>query len=401
MYPNTEFPISGIFVHEQVKILKEMGHEVIVVAPKPLVPKFLQFVKKKWCKYYNISEKETIDKVNIHHPSAFTLPAGLLMHLSGHFYYFAIKKLIKHVYKYFKFDIIHAHTLLPDGYAATLLKKSFKVPIIVTVHGTDMQNTIHKNKSCQKAILKAIEKSDKVVFVSNKLKKIAHNFYRDKPDSKFAVINNGVSLTKLENIDNIQLKQKYKGKTVLLSVGNLKDIKGHQFVIQILPDLLKIYPDIYYLIVGDGEERQNLENQIRNLKLDNFVQFVGSVKHNQVLEYMNITDIFVLPSYNEGFGAVYIEAMSLARPTVGCKTQGIEDCITHMKNGFLVEPKNPDDLLNCIRYILDNPEKVKEIALAGQKHVLGKFTWDHNVNQYVSLYNQLTRHKNHLDNDIS
>lgn len=389
MFPNKEFDYLGVFVIEQVKALIQQGNEVIVIVPQPWIPFPFIFLKKKWKNYYNIPKQTVIEGIKVYNPRFPMIPTNKILHLMGYLYYFFSLNLIKRIYKDFKFDIVHAHSLLPDGFAATLLKTTFKVPVITTVHGSDIQSTIHNNNHCKKAVLKAVKQSDMVVFVSNKLKNILETIDNTVSEKKLSVINNGINFNKIKTINNNHLKEKYKDNIVLLSVANITKIKGHRFVIENLPELIKLYPNLKYIILGDGPGKKELVDQTNALNLNDKVEFLGVLNHNEVYNYIDICDIFVLPSYNEGFGVVYIEAMSLAKPTIGCKTQGIEDCITHMDTGFLVEPQNSKDVFNCIKYVLENNKESREIALKGQNLVKTKFTWEHNAKKYIDLYEKL------------
>lgn len=385
MYPNNINPIAGIFVHEQVKALKKMGCEVKVLSPVPWTPFPVKIMNKKWNNYSKISNYEKIEDIDVYYPRKITFPKNFLLDKSGIIYFNAIKKIVREIYKDYKFDIIHSHSALPDGYAGMLLKREYNKPLVTTIHGKDFQQTIFKNKKCLKAVLKVLNESDKVITVSKKLENIGIKLCDEY--NKFATINNGFNCDKVFNKNSL-LKHKYKGKLVLLSVGNLIKTKGHDITIKALKAIDKLNYNFKLLIIGDGVEKENLMNLTNKLQLEDKIEFLGQLSHELVMEYMSICDIFVLPSWKEGFGVVYVEAMAHGKPVIGCKGEGIDGIVVDDKNGILVNPKSIDDLYNALKYLIVN-DKVREKIGEEARKSIQKYTWEENARKNIEIYNKL------------
>ena len=388
MYPNSMNPVYGIFVHEQVKALKNLGHDVNVISPVPWAPFPINIINKKWNQYSNINKYEQIEGIDVYHPRKITLPRKILYDKSGKFYYKAIKNITNKIHQNFKFDIIHSHVSLPDGIAGSYLSDLFKVPSITTIHGQDLQQTININKKCYDKIGLSFKKNDAIIFVSEKLKDIAIEEFPRFSD-KYHIISNGLNLDKIFTI-NSRLKKQYKNKTVLLSVSNLKKTKGIDLNLKAVNKVTEKKENIYYIIVGDGTQKENLKSLAKELGIEENVEFTGRLPHDKVMEYMSICDVFSLPSWQEGFGIVYIEAMAHEKPVIACKGEGIDGIIKNGENGILVSPKSVNDLSKAIFHLLNNDNLRKEISKKAQK-TAKEYTWENNAINTMKLYKKLLK----------
>ncbi len=395
MYPSRKRSVYGIFVHKHIKALINQGCEVKVVSPVPYVPFPLKYIKQKWREYDDIPKKDIIEGVEVYYPRYIDFPKSLMFGYSGYFMYLGVNNIIKKIYKDWKFDIIHSHVGLPDGFAGMLANRHYKLPHIITIHGQDFQRTIYKGETCKKNLFKALETSNKIITVSTKLKNIVDT---ESFSDRVAVINNGIDLEDCANIGSkidfgLDHDYDFSDENTILSVSNLVKTKGIDLNIKAVSLLITKYPNIKYLIIGDGPERESLKNLAYELDLKDNVLFLGKLPHEDVMKYMSATDIFCLPSWEEGFGVVYIEAMAHGKPTIGVKGEGIEDAIVSGKNGFLVNPHNEKDVADTIGYLLSNKDKREEIGQKGKDTVINRFTWEQNANKTINIYRELLKSK--------
>ncbi|MHC6180708.1 glycosyltransferase [Clostridium sp. JNZ X4-2] len=384
MYPSPFNSVLGIFVHKQVQKLISEGCKVKVICPVPYVPAFLGVIKK-YKSYIDIPSTTVLDGVEVFYPRYIEFPRGIFLQYSGFFMYLGIKKTVDKLYKNFKFNVIHAHTAIPVGFSSMLLDRKYKVPFVVTIHGQDFQYTIKKNNICRKNVFKVLKAADKIITVSNKLKNVITEKYLL---NKTAVINNGINPEEYIIDEQIELRGEY----VMLSVSALIKTKGIDLNIKALSKLVKKYPGIKYYIIGGGEESKNLKKLVEALDLDKNVIFLGKLPHSEVIKYMSSKcDVFSLPSWQEGFGIVYIEAMNSGIPVIGVRGQGIEDVIKDRENGFLAEPHDVDDLANIIDYILSHKSEARKVGLNGENTVLSEFTWLRNAQKTIDIYDEIMR----------
>jgi len=383
MYPSSFNEIAGIFVHEQVKALVAKGVEIQVVSPIPWTP----FPSSKWKKYSEVTKREIREGINIWHPRCLTFPRAWFFASSGQRMYLGIKDVISKIYKEFQFDLIHAHVAFPDGYAGMKIAIKYKKPLIVTIHGQDFQQTIFKNNKCKKNIEKTINFSEKTIVVSKKLKKIGEKYLEVNKD-KIIVVPNGINMRNIYTGKNKNI-QEYNGRKVILSVSHLIKTKGIDLNLKAMDKLKQKYPDIIYLIIGKGKGKKNLEKLIKELNLKNMVIFIGEISHYKVMEYMASCDIFSLPSWDEAFGVVYVEAMAYGKPVIGCEGEGIDGIIVHGRNGMLVKPRNVDSIVEAIDYLLSHPEEANAMGERARELVLENYTWKKVADKTITIYKEI------------
>lgn len=388
MYPSTFNEVSGIFVHEQVKALKEKGVKVKVVSPVPWTPFPINKVSKKWERYSMIPEFTNWDGIKVWYPRYLTFPKALFFASSGKRMYWGIKNLVKKLYRDFKFDLIHAHVALPDGYAAMELAQDLDIPFVVTIHGADLYITIKKNTECLYTLKQVFKRADRIILVSHELKKILSNYF--EVSDKLLVIGNGIPINKIYTCkDNADLSNNKNKGLMLLSASYLIERKGIDYNLRALSKLINKYPELRYIIAGDGVEKNKLQELAKELGVYERVEFIGMLSHDDVLKYMSEADIFSLPSWNEAFGVVYIEAMACGKPVIGCEGEGLEDFVRNFETGLLVKPKDVNSLAEAMDFLLSNPDKAKEIGKRGQKLVLDNYTWEKNAEKTIRVYQEV------------
>jgi len=379
-------PVNGIFVHNQVEELVRKGCGVKAVSPVPWSPVPVRWLKDKWEAYARIPLRTVRDGIEVYHPRYVSLPRARFFEHSGWFYYRGIKKTIEKIHREFPFDIIHAHVALPDGYGALLVNRVYKKPLVVTIHGLDMATTIYRNDRCKQCILEVLEAASKVICVSNKLRKQCLGVYDD--EAKFKVISNGISPDKILEAPG-HLREEYKGKKVLLTVGWLYKLKGHDYVIKVLPEIIGRVPELVYLIVGSGPEEGCLKQLVDQLGLNDYVEFCGRKDHETVMKYMSICDLFVMPSWDEAFGVVYLEAMAHGKPVIACRGGGIEDVIVDGETGLLVQPKDLGSLKEAMIRLLADQRLAEDIGRRGKRVVLSDFTWEKSAQKLMGIYREV------------
>jgi len=388
MYPSSINPIYGIFVHEQAKELRRQGCEVRVVSPVPWSPVFLHFTPK-WRSYSRIPRCETIDDIIVYHPRYFVLPRNLLLRWSGYLYAWAVQGLISKIYGEFPFEIIHAHSALPDGFGALLMSQAFGTPLVLTIHGRDLYFTVKRSRACKMAVIKGLGGAQVIVAVSSRIKRLLTG-YTSHPD-RVVTIHNGVDPTLVANAVDQQGCTPRGDKKIILSVGSLIERKGIDIVLRALVDLVKRFEGLSYVVVGDGIERGNLERQMRMLGLGDMVTFLGERPHFEVFRHMSACDVFVLPSWDEAFGVVYVEAMACGKPVIACRGEGVEDIVTHGETGLLVEPRDEESLKEALVRLLSDGGLREKMGEKARGVVLKNFTWEKNAQETIRLYREILR----------
>jgi glycosyltransferase involved in cell wall biosynthesis len=212
--------------------------------------------------------------------------------------------------------------------------------------------------------------------------------YGGSPD-KVQIVHLGGNPPKRIELGNA-LPPRSNDVVLLLSVGYLEERKGHAYVLRALKELRQKGYNLYYKIVGDGSQKRALETLTRELGLDDVVSFEGYKSHSEVWPYFAECDIFVLPSWDEAFGIVYIEALALGKPVIGCEGEGgpedlkaLGDCIE------LVKPRDVGSLVSALQRLIENPERRRQMGEIGRRIVEEHFTWERNAADTMRIYRQV------------
>jgi len=380
LFPTIAQPYSGIFVYEQLMELSKK-HRITVVNPIPFFPPIKYF--KKWSRLSQVPLKEDIAGISVFHPRYLTFPRYILFPIVGITSYFISVRAIARKIDMSDVNLIHAHFASPDGFVTALIGKLYHKPTVLTVHGSDI-NVYTKKYLWKKQIVYALSNVKKVVCVSKKLQKKVVALGIEKTNT--CVIPNGYNSTlfrpknkrKIREVLNLPTEKK-----ILLFVGNIVPIKGLSYLLRAMTNIAKKRQDVLLVIVGGGSQKNELERKTNNLGIAEYVKFVGEKPHREIPLWMNACNVFILPSLNEGFGGVLIEAMACGKPVVATNVGGIpenmnKDC------GILVEPKDSDALADAILNALDREWNKKRIL----SHVKG-YAWNKVVTNISNIYGEV------------
>jgi glycosyltransferase involved in cell wall biosynthesis len=268
-----------------------------------------------------------------------------------------------------------------------MLSRDYNKPLVVTIRGTDMDITAKRSNICFKLLNEVVTTSKSVISPSPRLNSILHK--------DFGVISkaicNGIDVDEICHINDNTLAQNYNGHTVLLSVSRLIHSKGIDLNLKAIQTLIQKHSNLLYVIVGDGPARKELEQLVYKLYLGRFVKFMGTLPHSEAMKFMSICDIFTMPSWQETFGLVYLEAMAFGKPVIGCKGQGMDNIISEGKVGLLAEQKDWHSVANALDFLFSNPEEGRMMGERGRKLALENFTHKKNAEQTLSLYNTVLK----------
>ena len=170
-----------------------------------------------------------------------------------------------------------------------------------------------------------------------------------------------------------------RGKRLLsvTRLGLADAYKGIDVVLRALPTVLEKHPGASYVIAGDGSDRPRLEKLARELGIRDRVEFCGEVTGSRLRTLYSEADLFVLPSQKEGFGIVFLEAMSYGLPVVAARAAGALDVIQDGVTGLLVPPDQPDALAWALEGLLADAAHRQTLGEAGRKRVVENFSFEH------------------------
>lgn len=376
-YPTVDNPIKGSFFKEQAEELVKQGIEVIVAyISTPSIKELNKFELR----YY-------IDN-NIH-TYRFTLPVGTILRFGkvGHLLYIKIYfSMLNKIYKkileeHGKPDIIHIQSYVGAGIGAMLLSQKYNIPYVITEH---LSNFLNKEYRFDKILindLKSVFKNaDKCIAVSKPLAKSIQQFVNREIIILPNMVNTGRFL--------IAEKKEEKNKIFeFLFVGSLNKLKRVNILIESFELAFREIEEVRLRICGSGPEREKLERQVEKLGISEKVIFRGTIYREQMPDIYSKADCFVLPSYIETFGVVYIEALASGIPIIGTKNGGAEDIITK-KNGILVDVDDTASLSDALLYMYYNSKKYNSEEI--RKDAINSYDSSIVSKKLIEIYDQVS-----------
>lgn len=364
---------TALFVHEQMRAFVRRGHRVRVIVPIPY--------GKKDDRGRRLSPavwQETVDGIEHVFLRHFSFSQYGIRGLNTRCAQAALKKNIKQLLDGFQPDVIHAHKLGTNTELGYLLHQYTGCPLVITSHGETIceEPWMHDPDM----VKTHADKADVIVCVSSLLK---NRLSECGISSPIQVILNGF---------NVQHADCSTGKDPfsIVQAGFLVARKKVDVSIRALALLRKKHPESSLKVIGSGGELEKLQGLCTELGVEDSVRFLGFLPNADTLSQMASSAFFVMPSVNEGFGIVYLEAMASGCITIGTEGEGIADLIVHGENGFLVPADDPDAIVRVIEWCLAHPDEADRIARNGN-NAARELTWGKNADRYLTLFRELMK----------
>jgi len=359
LYPNSVQPFLGQFVEQRLRgILAPGGIEAKVVAPVPWFPSTSPGFGS-YAGFARIPRRERRHGIDILHPRFPVVPkvgttlAPFLLALAMR------RPLARLIRDGFDFDAIDAQYFYPQGVAAVMLGAHFGKPVLVTGHGTDI-NILTRLHFPRRLIRRAANRAAAVVTVADALR--ARLIEIGVHPGQITVLRNGVDLElfrppgRLPDWPGSELPGK-----ILLSVGNLIELKGHHLVVEALRQL-----DGYSLvIVGQGDMQQRLQNLVRQFGLTARVRLVEPVPQATLADWYAAADAMILASSREGLPGVVLESLACDTPVIATDVGGIGEVLKTPETGVLLSERTPSAIIAGVRRLFaryPEPGSVRDYA---------------------------------------
>jgi glycogen(starch) synthase len=301
------------------------------------------------------------------HSRAEQLASGLMM----------VKRQIAQLKRTFAPDLMHINAGGLSEFFHLITAKAYPAPLLATLHGEwpTGNNALAKHilgvakwvVGCSAAIL---DKGRQLV---------------PEITSRSSVIYNGLEVPSL-------LPRPLPTETPrLLCLGRLSPEKGFDVAVTAFASLANRFPHAHLVIVGEGPERIRLERQISELGLTHRVELTGGVLPDQVPALLNTVTAVLLPSRQESFGLVALEAALMARPVVATRVGGLPEVVVHKQTGLLVENENSEALAEAVAALLTHPTTAAQMGQSARLRAHQVFSWEQHVNAYDALYRKLIK----------
>ncbi|MEK7648367.1 MAG: glycosyltransferase family 4 protein [Patescibacteria group bacterium] len=269
---------------------------------------------------------------------------------------------------------IIAGQILPVGSAVRIASFCTGIPYCISLHGMDLGMAGRSRR--KKALAASLLRHAQVILVNS-----TYTFQQVQTygiEQKRISLLYPCSVTFEEKNDTPKTSDHFP---ILLTVARLVKRKGHEYVIRALPKLIESFPTCIYSIVGGGHMRRDLMKLVRELSLEQHVDFVGIVSDEMRKKYYRECDIFVMAPYEElgdveGFGMAYIEANSFGKAVIGSRSGGISDAIIDGETGLLVSEKNSSEIADAVLLLTRDPELCNRLGKQGRERVQREFRWE-------------------------
>lgn len=284
-------------------------------------------------------------------------------------------------------DLVHAHYAFPDA-VATVLTFGARLPIVVTVHGSDV-NLFAMKPRLQPAIVEALNAARTIISVSRSL---AVSLRRIGVTSGIEIIPNAINTARFTPGDRRESCLRLgldPERPRLLFIGNFYPVKGIEYLLRAFPEVLRCHPECELALVGctpGGHDAQKYLELARSLGVQDSMTIREQTAHDAVPLWMRSADVFVLPSLAEGFGIVAAEALACGTPVVATRCGGPEDIVGE-GHGFLVPPKDPGSLAEAILRAMDRDGIEPPSVLAAS--VRARFSEESVIRRILEVYRRV------------
>ncbi len=360
-YPRAADPVRGVWAHRQALAARDAGADVrVLVLHRPL-PSLAAARRLDLGAFAEVARQPA-------HASIDGLQVGYVRYLSpprpwsysswGAWAAPALGRAIARLTREFRFDLVHAHYAVPAGDAVR--RAAPEAPLVVSVHGHDVYGAGAPAANVETTLAHA-----RLVLANS-------------AGTAQRCAEHGARATRVVHLgaDLPVPPPPQPAVPTIATVANLVARKRHCDVIEALARLRPRHPELRYIVVGDGPERERLRTLSASLGVADRVQFMGQLPHQRAVRAAQSASVFVLPSVDEAFGVAYLEAMAGGVPAIGCAGEAGPAEIAAEGGGIaLVPPRDADALTAELDRLLSDPSELEAAGRSARATVERAFTW--------------------------
>lgn len=395
VYLSSEYPaISHTFIYREIQALRDQGAEVCTASIRR--PDHLQSMtageQSEAAKTFYIKDSSLIRLGRAHvrlvaqGPKAYWRMLRRAVRLSRQYTrnlfkalaYCAEAGLLLEWMQAKRVDHLHVHFANPAATVALIAQAYGSIEYSLSVHGPDIFANVHLS-----ALPAKFEQASSIRCISHYCRSQVCSLIPAGHWDKTRIVRCGVDL-------DMFAPRPDPGNAVpeILCVGRLVPVKGQQVLIQACAQLVQEGYALHLTLIGDGPDRQSLEQAVADLNLQDQVTLTGAVGQDQVHGYLDQADLFVLPSFAEGVPVVLMEAMAKTVACVSTRITGIPELIEHGHDGLLCFPSDVEGLARCMRKLLDSPDHRRKLGMQGRSKVAGYYSLPGNCRAMADFFRQ-------------
>ncbi len=423
-YPRADDPVLGIWAHRQAVAARDAGADVqVLVLYRPVPPRAtrLRDVPRTLRTMLAQPAEAELDGIPVRYVRFLAPPRDRSYGRWGASAARPLARALRRLRRRFPYEIVHAHNAVPAGDAlrrAEGRRGVPRVPLAVSVHGGDVLYTARRSDEGERAVRATFARADLVLANSAGTAERCSALGAQRT----RVVRLGTDLPDADALDAWREGRSWEPpaastdrraparapgrwgsgplrattiaaaapEPVLVTVAHLVARKRHADVIRALAWLGDRHPGVRYRIIGDGPERERLAALATELDIDDRVELVGQLPHDEALAVARRADVFVMPSVDEAFGVAYVEAMAAGMPAVAALGEPGPQEIAAAGDGLvLVPPGDVAALAEALDALLADPAHRRALGAQAQRTVAESFTWERCGRQTARIYREL------------
>ena len=291
---------------------------------------------------------------------------------------------------------IHCGRTIPEGFIGLLLARLLHKPLLCYVHGEDIE-VARTSRELTWIVNRVLRGADRLICNSQNTKALLMEHW-DVPAKKIEVINPGVdeqTFCPAEPDLDFRKKVGWEDRFVCLTVGRLQRRKGHDRMIEAIPQIKKEIPNILYAIVGQGDNYTSLVAEAKKLGLEQQVQFLDEIEDEDLIRCYQQCDVFVLPNRSdgndiEGFGMVLVEAQATGKPVIAGDSGGTAETMEIGTTGIIADCRNPERIAEAILSVQKGMQEGRFQSDDCRQHILRGLTWEKHTEQAREVFEQIS-----------
>jgi glycosyltransferase involved in cell wall biosynthesis len=292
------------------------------------------------------------------------------------------------------YDLLQINDWLAAS-AAKALKEIYDLPVVVTMHDTELGKSFYEPQGHQQYIVEAerwvCEIADAVTTNSEFIARELVEGYQVPPE-KIAITGCGVNAESFPSRADAGLFKTLfcgPGEQLVAFVGRLAQIKGPHILLEAIPLLAPVCPQARFVFAGDGQMRAGLERRAEELGIADRVRFVGHLRGQVLTTFYRAADLLVVPSLYEPLGMVALEGMVCGTPVIASDTGGLASVVEHGVSGIKATPNDPRSLAGAVARVLLNPSAAQAFGQAGQARAERHFRWSDVAKRSIAVYERV------------
>jgi len=375
-YPDFDSSYRGIFIKKMAFLLRADGYDIAVVTPK---------IYKK-SHYVEGQNGMKVYRFPFFSGNRLLIEYEKIPYLRMCFYYISGFFLTLYAFLKHRCQMIHVHWAIPTGLIGAGVAFLSRKPFVVTIHGSDFRLAMEEPSFLKRIFLYVCKRANHIHCVSEGMRRELENLGIN--GGRISAFPMGIE-TDFLNREGGQGGGFDTRPTTILSNRNLLPMYNVSLFIRAIPLVLSEEPKVKFFVAGDGPEREELEKEAKNLRIEDFVQFLGRIPHDAMLNLLSQTDIYVSTSLHDGTSVSLLEALGSGAFPIVTDIPSNREWVSDGENGFLVPTDKEKTLAIQIIKVIRNRSLAEEVRQKNLRLVTEKVLWPATIEKTKRIYEEV------------